>query len=219
MGHLAKNTTPYSCISIYNYSIQFDKLGHQALQHRWIVLFRDPPAVFPSYTWLQPACQEGADKLFHCPQMSLKFISFQMPKTWNLSERLGKKSELKTLIEQIRWPIMFEWKIRRQRWIRLNPETVSQSLLYEIPASSGISPILSTDVAGWEKIPRFLPLESPTPRSLARRHPQQALPFSCPQLFCAPCVDCNRPIHTAGKTFLQEELCDVAVLKNKAGTD
>lgn len=45
MGHLTKNTTPYSCISIYNYTIQFDKLGHQALQHRWIVLFRDPPAL------------------------------------------------------------------------------------------------------------------------------------------------------------------------------
>lgn len=151
--------------------------------------------------------------------MSLKFISLQMPKTWNLSERLGKKSEMKTLIKQIRWPIMFEWKISRQPWIRLNPEIVSQSLHYEIPVSSGISPVLYIDMVGWEKIPRFLPLESPTPRSLARRLPWQALPLSCPQLFCTPCVDCNRPIHTAGKTFLQEELCDVAVLKNKAGTD
>lgn len=46
--------------------------------------------------------------------------------------------------------------------------------------------------------------------------PWQALPLSCPQLFCTPGVNCNWPVHTAGKTFLQEEFSDVTILRDEA---
>lgn len=46
--------------------------------------------------------------------------------------------------------------------------------------------------------------------------PWQDLPLSCPQLFCTPGVNCNWPVHTAGKTFLQEEFSDVTILRDEA---
>lgn len=70
-------------------------------------------------------------------------------------------------------------------------------------------------MGGREKMTRLLPLKT-LPRSLAGRLPRETLPLSRPQLFCTPRVNRNGPIHAAGKTVLQEELCDVAVLKTKA---